>query len=69
MAESHCSSTQLLVDEAILEYLIFAATHSLVENAKSALANKMYFTDEAQVEMLLEMVDCLPLFNILSRQQ
>lgn len=58
MTESNDGTAHLQVDEAILDYLMFAATHTLVENAKAALANDMYSKDKALVETLLEMVDC-----------
>lgn len=60
------SLPQLRVDEAILDYLIFSATHKLIENAKSNLSNDMYTKVEALVELSLEMVDCKIVVNFLS---
>lgn len=62
---------QLRVDEAILDYLIFSATHQLIENAKLVLAKDMYSEMDALVELSLEMVDCKLAFNLQSyrRQQ
>lgn len=51
-------SMQLRVDEIILDYLMFAATHTLIENAKSALIDDQRFKNEILVDVSLEMVDC-----------
>ena len=66
MEEPNHAAVQLRVDEAILDYLMYSATHNLVENAKSALANDMYAKVEALVEPSLEMVDCKLLSSLLS---
>lgn len=68
MAEPNNASTQLRVDEAILDYLMFTATHTLIGNAKSALANDEYSKNEALVEISLEMVDCKLVFNPLPQR-
>lgn len=69
MAESDNASAQLRVDEAILDYLIFAATSTLIENAKSVLSNDVCSKDEALAEISLELVDCKHTFKLLSRHQ
>lgn len=62
-------SSQLRVDEAILDYLIFSATHKLIEEAKLVLANDMYPKMEAPLELSLEMVDCKLVLNLLSHHR
>lgn len=66
MEEFNHAAAQLRVDEAILDYLMYSATHHLIENAKSALSNDMYSETQALVELSLEMVDCKLVFNLLS---
>lgn len=65
MTEFNHSSIQLRVDEHILDYLMFAATHTLIENAKSALADDQQFKNKVLAEMSLEMVDCKLIFDLL----
>ena len=69
IAEPDNASGQLRVDEAILDYLIFSATHKLIEKAKLVLANGMYPKMEALVELSLEMVDCKLVLNLVSHHR
>ena len=68
MAESRnynkTSSIQIQIDVAILDYLIYTATHNLIDNAHADLRNDQDSSpprNEVRKEksrVLLEMVDC-----------
>lgn len=51
-------SVQLQVDEAILDYLLYTTTRSLLEQSKSVLSSNDGSKTPSRAELPLQMVDC-----------
>ncbi len=52
------SSTQLEVDEAILDYLLFTATQALLEDFKALKDGTLVALAQGAADIPLQLVDC-----------
>ena len=55
--------TQLEVDEAILEYLVYVATAALLRDAQARGKDGPLISPRVQADLIIQMVDCMVMIS------